>query len=148
MSTGDKISSDELTDLIGRVRVSFGGFEDADALIAEAEQFVARLAEVEAERDAARAEEERYQSESRMFAADCTRLERALEAARPVVEAADAVVRGYRLMIAAGFGLRREATSLVAAVDLYRSATTRNLDSDVSNPSLAAETLPTTEEKP
>lgn len=105
MSTGDKISSDELTDLIGRVRVSFGGFEDADALIAEAERFAARLAEVEAERDAAN----EFSSYYRDMAVERGKI---MEAARPVVEAAAA----WRDDLCA-------SKDLAAAVDLYRSAT-------------------------
>lgn len=41
------------------------------------------------------------------------------DAMRPVVEAAEAVVGGYRLLAAAGLGLRREAKDLIAAVDSY-----------------------------
>ena len=132
MSTEDKISSDELTDLIGRVRVSFGGFEDADALIAEAEQFAARLAEVEAERDTARRQIEMIRAEWHQADAD-------REAARPVVEAAAAYEAAWdRYANPSKYpGLTEEVRRLdkanahqallnavrVVAVDLYRSAT-------------------------
>jgi hypothetical protein len=78
-----------------------------------------------------------------------------LEAARPVVEAADALRTVHSLPVDTADAAREveylidEATSALAeAVDLYRSATTRNLDSALPDPSLDAETLPTTEEKP
>lgn len=78
-----------------------------------------------------------------------------LEAARPVVEAADAYVKAERATTVAEDDEIRPAEEardmafdvLAWSVDLYRSATTRNLDSALPDPSLAAETLPTTEEK-
>ena len=139
MSTEDKISSDELTDLIGRVRVSFGGFEDADALIAEAERFAARIAEGKQRRDAAKAEEEgwfaaAHQREEETWKAEAERdqLRAELEAARPIVEAAAAWRK--RIVDDPRFWADDEDFALIAAVDLYRSATS-------DHPS-------TTEEKP
>lgn len=99
------------------------GGEEHDELLREAGMRLRDLADaarhllaesvvLRGERDAARAEEERYQSESRMFAADCTRLKRQVEAWRPVVEAARAY-RDARYTAQAGAA----GDHLVAAVD-------------------------------
>lgn len=121
------MSTDALADLIDRVRRHYcsPGNDDVYQVTVLAEQLNARLAEVEAERDAAKEE---------------------LAVARSVVEAADAW-RGENN----GKGLvlpppPDRIDALIAAVDLHRSI--RNLDSAVPEPSFATETLPTTGGKP
>lgn len=82
---------------------------------------VQRHPEIEAERDMARRQIEMIRTEWHQADAD-------REAARPVVEAA-AAWRG-RIVDDPRFWADDEDFALIAAVDLYRSATTRNLDSD------------------
>lgn len=81
-------------DLIERVRAKVDRLPDATDLMFDLDDIralLARLAEVEAERDAM----------------------------RPVVEAAAEAVRGIRLIAAMGLRLRPASQDLVAAVDTY-----------------------------